>query len=105
MKFVLAVLLVCILAATASAHEAEDKPLMSLDRVSVAAGINYLWYAAPFDTSDPVPSFPRGFEVGLYGAYNLSPHLSLTGSVAYMPDNKQLEQRLGLRFRLYQGKE
>lgn len=105
MKFVFAVLLVCTLAATASAQGSEDKPLATLDRVSVAAGLNYMWYSAPFDTSDPVPAFSRGFEVGVYGAYNLTPHLSLTGSVSYMLDNKQLEQRLGLRFRLYQGKE
>ena len=80
-----------------------DVSALSLERVSVAAGLNYLWYAAPFDSSDPVPTWPRGFEVGLYGAYNLTPHASLTASLSYMPDNKWIEQRIGIRFRLFRG--
>lgn len=82
---------------------APDVSVLSLERVSVAGGLNYLWYAAPFESSDPVPTWPRGFEVGLYGAYNLTPHASLTASLSYMPDNKWIEQRIGIRFRLFRG--
>jgi hypothetical protein len=39
----------------------------------------------------------------MYGAYNLTPRLSLTGSTVYGLDNKNVESRVGLRVRLGNG--
>lgn len=95
-----AVLGVVLFAATAKAAEAPaGRPLLALDRLSFAGGLNYCWYAAPLDGSAPVPSFGKEWEAGLYAAYNLTPHLSLAGSSVYGLDNKNVQNRIGLRVR------
>lgn len=87
----------------ASAVHAEDKPLLSVERVSLGAGFNYAFHAAPFETSAPLPEFRKEFEAGLYGAYNLTPHLSAVASSVYGLDNKTFRTSLGVRIRLFQG--
>lgn len=105
LKFVLVVAALCSLSfATARAAEG-DKPLFDWSRFTVAGGLNYAWYAAPFDKSAPVPPFGKEWEVGLYGSYNLTPHLSLAGSTVYGFDNKTVQDRLGLRFRFGSGEK
>ena len=47
--------------------------------------------------------FGKEWEVGLYGAYNLTPHLSLAGSEVYGFDNKNVQSRVGLRVRFGNG--
>lgn len=101
---VAAVLGIVAFAATAKAAEG-DKPLFDWSRFTVAGGLNYAWYAAPFDKSAPVPPFGKEWEVGLYGSYNLTPHLSLAGSTVYGFDNKTVQDRLGLRFRFGSGEK
>lgn len=98
---VLAVLGVVAFAAVSQA--AEDRPLLALDRLTFAGGVNYAWHAAPFEDSAQVPAFGKEFEAGLYAAYNLTPKLSLAGSTVYGFDNKMVETRVGLRVRFGRG--
>ena len=89
-----ATLVALALLLTAGASQAaEVAPILSMKRVSIAAGINHRW--------EPLAS--RQWVTGLYGAYNLTPHLSLTGSVAYLHTGERLEQQVGVRVRLWQG--
>lgn len=91
---------IVVFAATA---KAADQPLLSFDRLTFAGGLNYKWIAAPTAESAPVPAFGKEWEAGLYAAYNLTPHLSLAGSAVYGFDNKQVEERIGLRVRFGKG--
>lgn len=97
---VLAVLGIVAFAATA---KAADQPLLSLDRLTFAGGLNYKFVSAPEPESAPVPPFGKEWEAGLYAAYNLTPHLSLAGSIVRGFDNKQVEERIGLRVRFGKG--
>lgn len=92
MKRFLATLALLALAGTAGA--AETAPVLSMRRLSLAAGVNHRWQ----------PAGNPQWVTGLYGAYNLTPHLSLTGSVAYLHSGERLEQQVGVRIRLWQGK-
>jgi hypothetical protein len=80
-----------------------DQPLLALDRLTFAGGVNYAWHAAPMEDSAPVPAFGKEWEAGLYAAYNLTPKLSLAGSSVYGFDNKMVETRVGLRVRFGRG--
>ena len=91
MKLIFAAFL-CMLASNAMA---ETKPLFSKDRVSLAAGLDYSFYNRA--GVEPVPSFKKEWEVGLFGAYNLTPKLSLTSSAGYGFDNKFVRYKVGLR--------
>ena len=82
-----------------------DKPLWDWSRLTFAGGMNYVWHAAPFDQSAPVPPFGKEWEVGLYASYNLTPHLSLAGSTVYGFDNKLVQDRIGLRVRFGSGEK
>lgn len=94
------VLGIVVFAATA---KAADKPIVDISRLSLAAGANYAWHSQPFVDGAPPPAFGKEWEFGIYGAYNLTPHLSIAGSSVYGLDNKLVESRLGLRFRLWRG--
>ncbi len=72
---------------------AEVAPILSMRRVSIAAGVNHRW----------TYNSPSQYVTGLYGAYNLTPHLSLTGSVAFLHGDGRLEQQVGVRVRIWQG--
>lgn len=71
--------------------EVVDAPLLSMKRVSFAAGLNHRWDERP------------QWVTGLYGAYNLTPHLSITGSVGYLHSDTRIEPQVGIRIRLWQG--
>ena len=105
MKKSLALLLFLILALAAAAgkpaHAADDVPLLSVTRLQLAGGANYLWYGA--EASEPTPSFGKEWEVGVYGAYNLVPSVDLVGSVAWGLDNKLYQTRIGVRLALFAG--
>lgn len=103
MKVLKVVAVAVALVAMAAVAQAADKPLFDWSRLSFAGGVNYKWIAAPTDASAPVPAFGKEWEAGVYGAYNLTPMLSLTGSSVYGFDNKQVESRVGLRVRLGNG--
>jgi hypothetical protein len=100
---VLAIMAFAALSTPARAQEAVDRPLLSWDRASFAGGVNYAWHAAPAEDSAPVPPFGKEWEAGIYGAYNISPLLSIAGSSVYGFDNKLVETRLGFRIRLGRG--
>lgn len=98
LKVVLVASLAVLGASTAQAAEG-DRPLLSMDRLSLAGGVNHVWHAAPAEDSTPLPLAVREWEAGLYAAYNLTPRLSLVGSTVYGFDNKLVESRAGLRVR------
>lgn len=85
--------------------QAADQPLMSLARLSTAAGVNHVWNES--NDTTVLAAFPNEFSLGLYAAYNLTsspmPHLSLTGSTEYGLDSKLISAKVGLRMRLWQG--
>jgi hypothetical protein len=100
----LAVFALNILASSAMAQAAPvPKPLLSVERLSVGAGLNYAFYSAPLESSARIPEFEKEWEVGVFAADNLIPHLSLVGSSAYGLDNKLFRSSVGLRVRLFQG--
>ena len=88
---------------TAAHAQAEPKPLLSAERLSIGAGVNYAFYSAPLESSARLPDFKKEWEAGVFAAYNLTPHLSAVGSSVYGLDNKQFRTSLGLRVRIFQG--
>ena len=88
---------------SAHAEGAVDQPLLSWERVSFAAGVNHAWYAAPLDGSAAPPPASHEWEAGIFGAYNITPLLSLTASSLYGFDNKAVQTRVGVRIRLGKG--
>lgn len=85
--------------------KAEDRPLFSLHRLSLSAGLDYAWYGAPVETASRLPVYAKEWEAGLYGAYTLAapapgkdgPIVTLAGSSAYGLDNKLIRTKLGIR--------
>ena len=82
---------------------AADQPLLSLNRASLAAGVDYAGYQQ--QGVQKLPDFKKAFEVGLYGAYVLTPHVTATVSGAYDVDNKFIRWRAGVRTVLWRGKD
>lgn len=71
-----------------------EAPILSMKRVSLATGANFKWY----DTEAR-----KAWNVGVYGAYNLTPHLSLVGSAEKGLDRAGVEGKVGVRIRIFQG--
>ena len=84
------------------AHSAEQ-PLFSKDRASLALGLDYAAYQKV--GSEPLPQFKKAWEPGLFGAYVLTPHLTLVGSGAYDVDNRWMRWKVGIRTVLWKGKD
>jgi hypothetical protein len=83
---------------------AEDAPLLSSKRVSLAGGLNYEWRTTPLkNNSEPLLERHGEWTTGLYGAYNLTPHASLVASSVLGFDSRQLRHTVGLRIRFFQG--
>lgn len=101
--FLVAVFLTCAAAGLASPAGAAEKPLLSVDRASLALGLDYAWYQKA--GVEPLPQFKKAWEPGLFGAYVLTPHLTLTGSGAYDLDNKWMRWKVGVRTVLWRGKD
>lgn len=97
----LAIVAALIALPTAAFAQTEPEvPLFSLSRLSFAVGANAVWQVLE-GPSVPEDSAPR-YEVGLYGAYNLSKYFSISGSVQRKLDAEEFEVRLGGRVRLGQ---
>ena len=102
--FLVAVFLTCAAAGLASpAGAAEGKPILDKSRASLAFGLDYAFYQKV--GSEPLPEFKKAWEPGLFGAYVLTPHLTLTGSGAYDLDNKWMRWKVGVRTVLWRGKD
>jgi hypothetical protein len=92
-----------LLCAPAHAQTTAATPMLSITRASLAAGIDYASYGQ--QGNQPLPDFKKAFEVGLYGAYVLTPHVTATGSGAYDVDNRWIRWRVGLRTVLWRGSD
>lgn len=90
-------LLVLTLTALAPSRNANaaDAPILSMRRVSFAAGVDHKWYVDE----------KRGWQAGVFGAYNLVPHASIVASSVYDFNAKGLEHKIGLRIRIWRGAE
>jgi hypothetical protein len=83
-----------VMVGLAGSVHAADAPLLSLSRFTVAAGVNRVWVS-----SGPAPL--EFYEVGIYTAYNLTPHLSLAHStIKAFEEDSPFETRVGVRLRL-----
>ena len=96
-------LAVVALMALAGVAQAAEQPLFSKDRASLALGLDYAAYQQVGD--EPLPQFKKAWEPGIFGAYVLTPHLTLTGSGAYDVDNKWMRWKVGIRTVLWKGKD
>lgn len=99
--FLVAVFLMCVAAGAAEA--ADQRPILDKSRASLALGLDYAWYQKA--GVEPLPSFKKAWEPGIFGAYVLTPHLTLTGSGAYDLDNKWMRWKVGVRTVLWRGKD
>lgn len=84
--------------------KADDAPLFSSKRVSLAGGLNYEWRTTPLkNNSEPILERHGEWTTGMYGAYNLTPHASLVASSVLGFDSRQLRHTVGVRIRFFQG--
>lgn len=89
-------------AAPALAHEAQEYPWYDLQhRLSIGASARYQWFAAT--DGDVTPITPREFVAGPVFAYELTEHLTATGSVFYGVDSKVVTTTVGLTIPLFGG--
>ena len=96
MRLALVIAMLVGLASQANfAKAAEDAPILSMRRVSFATGVDHKWH------HDGV----RNWQAGVFGAYNISPHLSLVGSSVYDWRHQYLEHKVGIRIRIFTGRE
>ena len=86
-----------------SLAQAADQPLLSIKRASLAAGVDYAGNQQ--QGLQKLPDSKKAFEVGLYGAYVLTPHITATASGAYDVDNKWIRYRVGVRTVLWRGSD
>jgi len=101
--FLVAVFLMCAVAGLASTASAAEKPILDKSRASLAVGLDYAWYQKAGD--EPLPQFKKAWEPGLFGAYVLTPHLTLTGSGCYDLDNKHARWKVGVRAVIWKGRD
>lgn len=99
--FLVAVFLMCVAAGAAEA--ADQRPILDKSRASLALGLDYAWYQKA--GVEPLPTFKKAWEPGIFGAYVLTPHLTLTGSGAYDLDNKWMRWKVGVRTVLWRGRD
>lgn len=96
MRALFSVLALTLISAAASAAtlNSGDAPILSMRRVSFATGADAKWYE----------DGGKGWQAGVFGAYNVTPHASLVGSSVYDFRYKGLEHKVGIRIRIFQGK-
>ena len=91
---------------------AEDYPLLSAERLSVAGAVNYGAISAAVKGAEPLVGTHDEFFVGFFPAYNLThpdstrkhlPHTSLAGSVQYGLTSKRVVGYVGFRWLFYGG--
>ena len=102
-KVLLAAVVVVAVAAFSGVARGAEQPLLSKDRASLALGLDYAAYQQK--GSEPLPAFKKAWEPGLFAAYVLTPHATLTGSGCYDVDNKFARWKVGLRVVLWRGKD
>ena len=102
-KVLLAAVVVVAVAAFSGVARGAEQPLFSKDRASLALGLDYAAYQQK--GSEPLPAFKKAWEPGLFAAYVLTPHATLTGSGCYDVDNKFARWKVGLRVVLWRGKD
>ena len=100
---VLGVVAATLAVSLADTAKAAEQPLFSKDRASLALGLDYAAYQKVGD--EPLPQFKKAWEPSIFGAYVLTPHLTLTGSGAYDVDNKFARWKVGIRTVLWRGKD
>ena len=88
---------------------AQDQSMLSLDRLSIATGLDYAWYA-PLADGETLPTLQRKeWEVPLNLAYNLlatpdkRPLVSLIAGSSWGFDSHIVKTRVGLRLILFTG--
>jgi len=101
--FLAAVLAALVTLGVAASAQAAERPLLDKSRASLALGLDYAWYQKA--GAEPLPTFKKAWEPGLFGAYVLTPHLTLTGSGAYDVDNRFARWKVGIRTVLWRGKD
>lgn len=95
---------ILILSVVGKCHAADTThPLFDISRASLAAGVDYAGYQQ--QGAQKLPDFKKAFEVGLYGAYVLTPHVTATGSGAWDVDNKWIRWRVGIRTVIWKGQD
>src|SRR3989304_3247332 len=79
-----------------------DAPVLSLQRLSVSAGLDYSKSSGAVGEN-----YGKEFELkpSFNAAYNLGNRISVTGSVALGIKSEVTEYRAGLRLRLYRGSQ
>lgn len=93
-------LALCLLAVNC---HAADAPLISKERISVASGLNYEWRTTPMARSEAICGRHAEWVVGVFSAYNLTPHSSLVASTSLGLDSRQFRHSVGVRIRLFRG--
>lgn len=97
-KFLLPLMLVMtVVLGFAAAHAADDRPLLSPDRVQIGAGLNYEFNTPGTSNASPVQIFGKEWTAGVYGSYNLVPKLDLIAFSKFGLDNHDFNSALGLR--------
>lgn len=90
---------------------ADDRPLIALERISIATGLDYAWYSDTDGGDDLTGFMKKEWEVPLNLSYNLvatdahKPILSLIAGTSWGTDTHMLKTRLGLRVILFAGGE
>lgn len=91
----------------------ETYPLLSAERASVAVALDREFLAAT-PNAGPVVGLRSEWRAGVSAAYNLIapspehpklPHISLAGSATLGLESQQISARLGLRWRVWSGKD
>lgn len=100
---ILAILAAVLAVPAASAARLEDKPLFSLDRLSLGAQVRYGWWSGAGD--EPVPAFGKEWEVGPSAAYVLTERVALVGSLLYGLDNRLVRTSAGVSVVLFSGRD
>ena len=85
---------VVLLGTLAAVPAFADSPIFSLDRVSASVGPSVRWKGAGTTLA------PREFLAGGQIAYQVVPHLSVSGTANYNFTSKEPEYQLGLRLRV-----
>lgn len=84
---------------------AQQQPISAfhVSRVAIAAGSGYDWHYG--SALNPEPVFKKEFAAGLYGAYVLTPHVSLYAGAVYGVDNRVYRFSPGVHYRTQVGGE
>jgi hypothetical protein len=101
--------LALMLVAVAFPALAQDKPAFSLDRLSIATGLDYAFYS-PTGSAPDLPTLQKKeWEVPLNLSYNLlataagKPLVSLIAGSSWGFDSHIVKTRVGLRLILFTG--